>query len=795
MFRSTTASVFALVLGLTAVRLQGVSVFTVTNTNDSGAGSLRQAILDSNAAPENNIIDFSIPGPGVHTIPLASPLPNITVPVFIDGYSQPGASPNSNPPGQGFNAVLLVEIDGTAAGTCLTIQAGNSSILAMLVQGLVINRCSGAAIDVLTGGDGAVISGNYIGTDPAGSGAAAGPQGTGIWIAQASGVAVTGNLLSGNNEAVGFVSAPGGAVAGNLIGTDAAGTVLVPNAHDAIDVDAASSNVTIGGSTAGARNVIATGINGIGVYTFGPGTQVLGNYIGTDVTGSIPLGFIFGVYVSGDSSVVQGNLISGGVTAIFNNSTGTSIRGNVIGTDPGRTLSLGNVLGGILEAGQSTVIGGTGAGEGNVVAHNGTPGAGSSAGGVQVYDGSLHVAIRGNSLFDNYPLGIDLLDATFQPGVTPDDACDGDSGANNLQNFPIITAVVPGNTTTHIEGALTAAASTSYDVDLFAAPVCAGRPQAPLEGETYLGSVVVVTDGNCNGTFSTDVLGVLPPGQPVTATATDPSGNTSEFSQSIVLSSTPRSGPAAGGMATTLGGMLFEPGSAVTVGGVLSSNVTYVSPLKLVAATPALAPGSVNDVTVIGPTLTGTLKNGWVADFLDVPQAQQFHDYVVTVVANGIAAGVGGGNYGVADPTLRQQMAVFLLKGKHGVCYAPPPCTGIFSDVPCPSLFADWIEALAGEGITGGCGGGQYCPQNAVRRDQMAAFLLKAEHGSSYAPPPCAGVFSDVACPSLFADWIEELYAEGVTGGCGTNPLIYCPSNPVTRGQMSVFLTKTFFLD
>jgi hypothetical protein len=74
----------------------------------------------------------------------------------------------------------------------------------------------------------------------------------------------------------------------------------------------------------------------------------------------------------------------------------------------------------------------------------------------------------------------------------------------------------------------------------------------------------------------------------------------------------------------------------------------------------------------------------------------------------------------------------------------------------------------------------------------MAAFLLKAEHGSSYVPPGCTGVFPDVPCPSLFADWIEQLFAEAITGGCGGGN--YCPSNPNTRGQMAVFLVKTFNL-
>ena len=82
-------------------------------------------------------------------------------------------------------------------------------------------------------------------------------------------------------------------------------------------------------------------------------------------------------------------------------------------------------------------------------------------------------------------------------------------------------------------------------------------------------------------------------------------------------------------------------------------------------------------------------------------------------------------------------MAVFVLKAEHGVCYTPPPCTppGVFADVPCPSQYADWIEAMAAEGITGGCGGGNFCPQDSVRRDQMAPFLLKAVHGPTYVPP------------------------------------------------------------
>jgi hypothetical protein len=79
-----------------------------------------------------------------------------------------------------------------------------------------------------------------------------------------------------------------------------------------------------------------------------------------------------------------------------------------------------------------------------------------------------------------------------------------------------------------------------------------------------------------------------------------------------------------------------------------------------------------------------------------------------------------------------------------------------------------------------------------VKRQQMAVFLLKTKHGSAYAPPPCAGAFADVACPSLFADWIEQLAAEQITGGCGSGG--YCPAGPSTRGQMAVFLVKALQL-
>ena len=287
---------------------------------------------------------------------------------------------------------------------------------------------------------------------------------------------------------------------------------------------------------------------------------------------------------------------------------------------------------------------------------------------------------------------------------------------------------------------------------------------------------------------------VLAPGEVVSATATDPDGNTSEFSQRIVVSSTPGSGNPAGA-SVTLAGFHFLTGAAVTVAGVPATGVNVANYNQITATTPSLPPGSLNDVTVTNTDgSAGTLPNGWIADFLDVPGGHIFYSYVTTLVRNAITVGVGGGNYGAAQDTKRQQMAVFLLKAKFGICYTPPPCTvPAFPDVPCSSNFAPWINALVAQGITGGCAGGNFCPTSPVNRQQMAVFLLKAFEGSSYAPPACTvATFADVPCSHQFAPWIYELVARNITAGCGGGN--YCPGTSANRGQIATFIVKTFGL-
>jgi uncharacterized repeat protein (TIGR01451 family) len=182
-------------------------------------------------------------------------------------------------------------------------------------------------------------------------------------------------------------------------------------------------------------------------------------------------------------------------------------------------------------------------------------------------------------------------------------------------------------------------------------------------------------------------------------------------------------------------------------------------------------------------------------DFLDVAPAHMFHAFVVAIARSGVTAGCGGGNYCPDASVTREQMAVFLLKSLYGASHQPPPATGtVFADVAASDPFAAWIEELAALGVTGGCGGGNYCPAAPVTRAQMAVFLLKTLLGSGYVPPPASGIFGDVPAADPFAAWIEELFARGVTGGCQAAPLLYCPANPNNRGQMAVFLTLTFSL-
>jgi hypothetical protein len=139
-------------------------------------------------------------------------------------------------------------------------------------------------------------------------------------------------------------------------------------------------------------------------------------------------------------------------------------------------------------------------------------------------------------------------------------------------------------------------------------------------------------------------------------------------------------------------------------------------------------------------------------------------------------------------------MAIFLVRGAHGPDFVPPPAIGIFADVPIydGDTTADFIEQLYNDGYTVGCSVDPllYCPADLMPREQMAVFLVRLKHGPAFVPPPAVGIFADVPAADVFAPWIEQAYADGITVGCSADPLLYCPKDKVTRAQIAVFLVR-----
>ncbi len=179
--------------------------------------------------------------------------------------------------------------------------------------------------------------------------------------------------------------------------------------------------------------------------------------------------------------------------------------------------------------------------------------------------------------------------------------------------------------------------------------------------------------------------------------------------------------------------------------------------------------------------------------FADVPAAHWAYDFVEALAYSGISSGCGGGNYCPEAPVTRAQMAVFLERGMRGAAFTPPPASGtLLGDVAANDFAASFIEQFLLDGITSGCGGGNYCPNDPVTRAQMAVFLERAVRGAGYQPPPAVGSFADVAPGDFAAGFIEQLAADGISGGCGNGN--YCPRDPVTRAQMAVFMVRAFEL-
>jgi uncharacterized repeat protein (TIGR01451 family) len=421
-----------------------------------------------------NTIDFDIPttDPGYSAatqtwlIAPGSSLPTVTAPVFINGYSQPGASANTNGPGLGKNTVLKIELDGGNAPVLLnglTISAGAST-----VSGLVIDGCN-IGID-LTGGGGDTIAGNFIGTD------------------------VTGKLRVGSSTG--------------------------------LEMDSVGK-VTVGGTAAGAGNVIAGNVVGILSQQTALTTTddlVEGNFIGTDVTGTAALYETDGVELANDSgdtiggtTAGAGNLISGntfhGISVGLGSqeTTDSVVEGNSFGTDVTGAMKLSNsfaaTTGAAVELiGSGDKVGGSAAGAGNLIALNGFNG-------VEVAHGTDNLISR-NAIFGN------------QGGIRVD------SGANPGVTAPVLTAatVNPDDSVT-VQGTLqNETPGEALTIELFANATnyAAGQEQ----GQSFVTSTTAMADASGNASFSVTVT--PPDGEPdFTATATDSRKSTSAFSNSL----------------------------------------------------------------------------------------------------------------------------------------------------------------------------------------------------------------------------------------------------------------------
>lgn len=446
----------------------GAEVFTVVNTDSSGPGSLAQAVHDANSRPieEVKTIVFDIAGRGtVHTIDLSTTAILLGWNITIDGYTQPGASPNTLSVGD--NAVILIQLDG-----------GGPAVSHSGWLGIAGNDC--------------VIRGLSI---------------TGFQ---------SGNL-DPHNAAIRFTSIFPEKnrrirIEGNFIGLEPDGATLRGNDFGIYTNQGTYG--TIGGTNPAARNIISG--NGTGLQTSGLQT-IVGNYFGTDASGlgqgyGNDIAIIGAVDVIGGAELGAGNVITGNRVGIYDYGD-NDIRGNLIGPRADGSPGSGNQFG--IAAIGKTAIGGLSSGEGNVIAFNGT--------GVLV--GGDANSILSNLFYANSSIDIDLTNNMgASVGLTANDYGDRDTGANNLQNFPVIVSVIRNPGETVVSGGLNSTAGTTFTLQFYAN----GPSSAP--GQKLLGTRAgVTTNGAGDVSFQFAFPGATSSDEFITATATDPNGNTSEF--------------------------------------------------------------------------------------------------------------------------------------------------------------------------------------------------------------------------------------------------------------------------
>lgn len=480
--------------GLEARRL--FATFTVTNVADSGAGSLRDAITQSNADEDADVIAFNIPGDGVHTIRPLTPLPDIVNKVDIDGYTQPGAKPNTLAVGD--DRTLLIELSGatlltSGAGLHFTENGPGRNSGGSSVRGLVINSNFSDGVRINSGGTYGLaditVAGNFFGTNAAGNAFASYmPTAVDVSGFQCSDNHVGGpspadrNVMAGSSQHISLSGTSDNVIENNYIGLSADGMTPIAGSGSSgtgVLISNSASN-TIGGTTAASRNVIVTGTGGVSLSE-SVRNRIIGNYIGVAADGvTTPAGStasIFGIALSNTSTL--------------------------------------------------NAIGGNSAAEGNVIAN-------ADSGILALTSNVIGVVIRHNSIF-----------ATGQPiklaGIGSDvndinDLNDVDSGANHGQNFAALVSAVATAGGTKVNAFLNTQSNRGYVVDFFASP-STGNPAKP-QAKTWLGSTQVTTDDNGNVSFTADLPAVAPGTyltNTVTALATYPFGDTSQVSAVAVV--------------------------------------------------------------------------------------------------------------------------------------------------------------------------------------------------------------------------------------------------------------------
>jgi hypothetical protein len=314
-------------------------------------------------------------------------------------------------------------------------------------------------------------------------------------------------------------------------------------------------------------------------------------------------------------------------------------------------------------------------------------------------------------------------------------------------------------------------------------------PSACVAGIGGLEPLSLSVDLESFGTGTSNANGVLEPGEQVRIAPTWHNSAPAEISATGTASGL--TGPA--GAAYTLLDAAAAYGT-VAAGG---DGTSAADPYGLGVDDPAARPAAHWDVSFTETLSTGATKSWNVhvgRSFPDVPIDYFAYRFIETIFHNGVTSGCGAAGYCPEGTLTRAEMAVLLMRARHGSAWVPPASTGsVFGDVPIDYWAGDFIEVLASEGVTSGCGGGNYCPESRITRAEMAVFLLKTEHGTGWTPPAATGtVFGDVPAGYWAGAFVEALAAEGITGGCGGGN--YCPESTVTRAEMAVFLTKTFGL-